>query len=380
MPWSSQNGNNGGWKSGGGGGDGPWGPRSKGPGGGQQPDIEELFKKSQDRLKRAMPGGGKGGGANFGGPLFYLFLAGLVAIVGFFAFTVRVDPNQVGIVTQFGKYSRTLTEGLHPRLPAPVEQVYLVQPQFAQQVSVGGGGDFSQRAGRGLTTDERNASLMLTGDNNIVDVQFTVQWNIKDAKAFLFNVENPAKTVREVAESAMRQVVGQKTLNDVLNETFSQNQTEVEDVMQSTLDAYNSGINILVVLIGKPDVPGEVVQAVNDVEAAKQDKARLEQEARAYINKVVPEARGAAAKITEDAEAYKNRIVAEAEGEADRFKQIYTEYSKAPEVTQQRLYLEMMERVLSGTDKIILDNDGRNGNGGVVPYLPLNELNRKPKQ
>lgn len=374
MPWSSQNGNNGGWKSGGGG-DGPWGPK-KGGGGGQQPDIEELFKKSQDRLKRAMPGGGKPGGG-IGGPLFYLFLAGIVAIVGFFAFTVRVDPNQVGIVTQFGKYSRTLTEGLHPRLPAPVEQVYLIKPQFAQQISVGSGADFTSR-GR-VAGAERNASLMLTGDNNIVDVQFSVQWNIKDAKQYLFNVENPAKTVREVAESAMRQVVGQKNLDDVLNETFSQNQTEVQDVMQETLDSYDSGINILVVLMGKPDVPNEVVQAVNDVEAAKQDKSRLEQEARAYSNKVVPEARGAAAKIVEDAEAYKNRIVAEAQGEAERFNKIYAEYAKAPEVTRKRLYLEMMERVLTGTDKIILDNDKGAGQG-VIPYLPLNELKSKPKQ
>lgn len=374
MPWSSQNGNNGGRKSGGGG-DGPWGPKK---GGGQQPDIEELFKKSQDRLKRAMPGGGGPGGASFGGPIFYLFLAGIVAIVGFFAFTVRVDPNQVGIVTQFGKYSRTLTEGLHPRLPAPLEQVYLVKPQFAQQITIGGSADFTNRGARGGIAD-RNASLMLTGDNNIVDVQFSVQWNIKDAKKFLFNVENPAKSVREVAESAMRQVVGQKNINEVLNETFSQNQTEVQDVMQETLDSYNSGINILVVLIGKPDVPTEVVQAVNDVEAAKQDKSRLEQEAKAYSNKVVPEARGAAAKIVEDAEAYKNRIVAEAQGEAQRFNMIYAEYKKAPAVTRKRLYLEMMERVLSGTDKIILDSNNGNGNG-VVPYLPLNELRSKPKQ
>lgn len=375
MPWSSQNGNNGGRKSGGGG-DGPWGPKKSG-GGGQQPDIEELFKKSQDRLKRAMPGGGAPGGGSFGGPLLYLFLAGVVAIIGFFAFTVRVDPNQVGIVTQFGKYSRTLTEGLHPRLPAPLEEVYLVKPQFAQQISIGSGADFTNRNLRGNT--ERNASLMLTGDNNIVDVQFSVQWNIKDAKKYLFNVENPAKTVREVAESAMRQVVGQKNLDDVLNETFSQNQTEVQDVMQETLDSYDSGINILVVLMGKPDVPSEVVQAVNDVEAAKQDKSRLEQEARAYSNKVVPEARGAAAKIVEDAEAYKNRIVAEAQGEAERFNKIYAEYAKAPEVTRKRLYLEMMERVLTGTDKIILDNDKGSGQG-VIPYLPLNELKSRPKQ
>lgn len=371
MPWSGQNGNNGGWKSGG---DGPWGPRSKG--GGQQPDIEELFKKSQDRLKRAMPGGGKSGGG-IGGPLLYLLIAGILAVIGFFAFTVKVEPDQVGIVTQFGRYDRSLPEGLHLRLPNPIERVYLVKPQFAQQISIGGGRDFNTRGFRGgSVVEDANASLMLTGDNNIVDVQFSVQWNVKDAQQFLFNVENPEKTVREVAESAMRQVVGQKTLNDVLNETFEQNQDEVQVQMQKTLDQYRSGINILVVLIGKPDVPKDVVQAVNDVEAAKQDKSRLEQEARAYINKVVPEARGEAAKIIEAAEAYKNRIVAEAEGEAERFKKIYLEYKKAPDVTRERLYLEMMERVLTGTDKIILDNKG-DGGSNVVPYLPLNELQRK---
>ena len=376
MPWSGQNGNNGGWK---GGGDGPWGPRGGKGGGNQQPDIEELFKKSQDRLKRAMPGGGDKG-RGFGGPIFYLGLAALLAVVGFFAFTVKVEPDQVGIVTQFGKYDRTLTEGLHLRFPNPVEKVYLVRPQFAQQITIGGGRDFSRRGGgfRGGAVDDSNASLMLTGDNNIVDVQFSVQWNIKDAKQYLFNVENPAKTVREVAESAMRQVVGKATLNDVLNETFKQNQDDVQEVMQETLDGYKSGINILVVLIGKPDVPKDVVQAVNDVEAAKQDKSRLEQEAKAYINKVVPEARGEAAKIIEAAEAYKSRIVAEAEGEAERFKKIYEEYRKAPEITRDRLYLEMMERVFSGTDKIILDNNN-SGGGGVVPYLPLNELQGKKK-
>ncbi len=374
MPWSGQNGNNGGWK---GNGDGPWGPRSKG--GGQQNDIEELFKKSQDRLKRAMPGGSKPGGG-IAGPLFYLLLAGVLAVVGFFAFTVKVEPDQVGIVTFFGKYERTLTEGLHPRLPNPIEKVYLVRPQFAQQISIGSGRDFNNRGFRqGTTIDDPNSSLMLTGDNNIVDVQFSIQWNIKDAQKFLFNVENPAKAVREVAESAMREVVGQKTLNDVLNETFEKNQDEVQALMQTTLDTYNSGINIVVVLIGKPDVPKDVVQAVNDVEAAKQDKSRLEQEAKAYINKAVPEARGEAAKIIEAAEAYKNRIVAEAEGEAARFKSIYTEYSKAPEVTRERLYIEMMERVFSGTDKIILDNKSDGSGQNVVPYLPLNELQRNKK-
>ena len=368
MPWSGQNGNNGDWK---GGGDGPWGPRSKG--GGQQPDIEELFKRSQDRLKRAMPGGSQSGGG-LGGPLFYLGLAALLSVVGFFAFTVKVDTDAVGIVTQFGKYNRTLPEGLHLRLPNPIERVYLVRPQFAQQISIGGR-DFSRRGFRTGRTGEAQPSLMLTGDNNIVDVQFSVQWNIKDPKDFLFNVENPEKTVREVAESAMRQVVGKITLNEVLNETYKENQDEVRTSMQKTLDLYQSGINVLVVLMGKPDVPQQVVEAVNDVEAAKQDKNRLEQEAIAYRNKVVPEARGEAAKIIAAAKAYKERIVAEAEGEAQRFKQVYNEYKDAPKVTRERLYLEMMERVFSGTDKIILDNS--KGAGGVVPYLPLNELNKK---
>ena len=372
MPWSGQNGNNGGRN---GGGDGPWGPRNRG-GGNQQPDIEELFKKSQDRLKRAMPGGGSGKSGGPSGPIFFLFIAGLAAIVGWLAFTVKVNPDQVGIVTQFGKYNRTLTEGLHLRFPNPVEQVYLIRPQVAQNINIGGGQDFSRRNFGTNSSSDRNASMMLTGDNNIVDVQFKIQWNIKDAKKFLFNVERPVETVREVAESAMREVVGQKTLNEVLNENVAQNQDQVQSSMQKTLDEYDSGINVRAVVIGKPDVPNEVIQAVNDVEAAKQDKERLIQEARAYINKVVPEARGAAARITQKAEAYKARVVAEAKGEAARFKSIYSEYVKAPEVTRERLYIEMMERVFSGTDKIILDNDGKSG--GVVPYLPLNELNKKP--
>ena len=374
MPWSNQNGGNGGWKKGGDG--GPWG---QGPAGGrgQQPDLEDIIKKSQDRIKRVMPG--SGGGSSGGGSVFmFLIIAAAIAAIGFFSFTIKVNPDEVGIVTRFGKFHRQIGEGLNIRLPNPVEQVYLVKPQFANRVGIGMSADRSGQFGRRSGSEIPEESLMLTGDNNIVKVQFSVQWRIKDPKSYLFNVENPNGTVKEVAESAMREVVGQKSLDQVLIENFEENQDQVRALMQKTLDNYGAGVHISEVFVRKPDVPDEVVAAVNDVEAAKQDSSRLEQEARAYQNRVVPEARGEAAQITEAANAYKNRIVAEAKGEAERFNKIHAEYSKAPNITRERLYLETMERVFRGTDKIILDSSG--SGSGVVPYLPLNELNKGASQ
>jgi modulator of FtsH protease HflK len=215
--------------------------------------------------------------------------------------------------------------------------------------------------------------LMLTGDENIVEVGFVVLWNIKSAKDYLFNIEKPDFTVKEVAESAMREIVGKNKAQEVLTKKREQIQIQVKDLMQKTLDSYGSGITIAQVQM-RGDVPSQVADAFRDVAAAANDQKRIQNQAEGYANKVIPEARGEAERIKNEAQAYKERVIAEAQGQTNRFVQIYDEYKKAPEVTRRRMYLETMERVLGGTDKIILDSKG----GGAVPFLPLDQLQRRP--
>jgi len=369
MPWSSQNGGGGGWKGGG----GPWGP---GPsGGGQSPDLEEILKRSQDRLKQAMPGGGIGGG------FLALILLAVAAVIGFYSFTVSVQPNQQGVVLRFGEMHRTLTPGLQFRWPYPVETVYLPQVTNINRVEIGmrastGSSVFGTNTSS-VTRDVAEESLMLTGDENIVDVDFVVLWRIKDAPAFLFNIQNPEATVKDVAESAMREIVGQNDIDPILTTGKEKIADSVRALIQRTLDHYSAGIEISQIQIAKVDPPTDVIAAYRDVQAARADRERLQNEADAYANKVVPEARGDTQRILQGAGAYKQQTVAEANGRADRFLKVYEEYAKAPEVTRKRMFLETMERVFGGTEKIIIDS-GAQGQG-VVPYLPLNELNRSQR-
>ncbi len=370
MPWSSQNGGGGGWKGGG----GPWGP---GPsGGGQSPDLEEILKRSQDRLKQAMPGGGLGGG------FLALILLVVVAVVGFYSFTVSVQPNQQGVVLRFGALDRTLTPGLKFRWPYPIEQVYLPAVTNVNRVEVGlrasiGSSVFGTTP-TSVVRDVPEESLMLTGDENIIDVDFVVLWRIKDAPAFEFNIQNPEGTVKDVAESAMREIVGQNNIQPILTRSRHETEESVRALMQKTLDHYNAGIEVTQVQMQKVDPPSEVIAAFRDVQAARADNERLQNEADAYANRVVPEARGDSQRILQGAEAYKQQTVAEATGRTDRFLKVYEEYVKAPDVTRKRMFLETMERIFGGTEKIIIDNSGRGT--GVVPYLPLNELNRSQPQ
>jgi modulator of FtsH protease HflK len=369
MPWSSQNGGGGGWKGGG----GPWG---QGPsGGGQSPDLEEILKRSQDRLKQAMPGGGIGGG------FLALILLAIAAVVGFYSFTVSVQPNQQGVVLRFGAIDRTLTPGLKFRWPYPIETVYLPAVTNANRVEIGMRASASSSVfGTGTSSIVRDVpeeSLMLTGDENIVDVDFVVLWKIKDAPSFLFNIQNPEATVKDVAESAMREIVGQNEIDPILTTGKEKIAESVLGLIQRTLDHYNAGIEINQVQIAKVDPPTDVIAAYRDVQAARADRERLQNEADAYANKVVPEARGDTQGIIQGAEAYKEQTVAEANGRADRFLKVYEEYAKAPEVTRKRMFLETMERVFGGTEKIIIDNSAQGA--GVVPYLPLNELNRSQR-
>ncbi len=357
MPWSNQ--------SGGGGNNGPWGPR---PGGsGQQPDLEEILRKSQDRLRQAMPGGGS---SKLLTALIALVLAG---ILGFFLFTVRVNTDEVGVVLRFGAYDRQLEPGLHLRWPYPVEVVELPKFTRLNRIEIGMRGS-SDRGTTIAVRDVPEESLMLTGDENIVDIDFVVVWKINEARDYLFNIQNPEGTVKDVSESAMREIVGQSDIEPILTAARAETETKVQQLIQGILDGYKAGIQIVQVQLQKVDPPEQVIGAFRDVQAARADQERFQNQAQGYANKVVPEARGEAERILQSAQGYRDRVIAEAKGEADRFEKVLQEYAKAPDVTRKRIFIETMQEVLSNTDKIIIDE---NSGGGVVPYLPLGELQRR---
>lgn len=367
MPWNQ---NGGGWRSGSG---GPWGSGPAGGGPHQPHDLEEILKRSQDKLKQAMPGG-------IGTAGFTVIVLALLAAVGYFGFTVRINADQVGVVQRFGKLDRQLPPGLNFRLPYPIEQVSIVNFTTQNRVEVG----FRAQTDSRFTTvsvtprDVQEESLMLTGDENIVDIDFTVFWRVKDAADFLFNVQQPEPTVKSVAESAMREVIGTNEIQPILTRSRQQVEDSVKKLLQRTLDSYGAGIEITQVNLQKVDPPQEVIQSFRDVQAARADQERLQNEAQAYANRVVPEARGEAQRILQAAQAYREQAVAEARGRTERFLKVYEEYAKAPDVTRRRMFLETMERVLGGMDKIIIDS---NQSDQVVPYLPLNELLRtRPPQ
>ena len=382
MPWKNQSGGKGGgpW----GNGDGPWGggngpnrpnPWGQGPQRGpdpqNSPDLEELLRRSQDRLKRVFPRGGGGGGggrgpslAGLGGRGVALALVAVLIVYGITGF-YRVGPGELGVELVLGKYASTTQPGLNYNWPYPFGEVYTPDVLRIREVNIGSRGD-----GRGQDVPEE--SLMLTGDENIVDVDFKVQWRISDPANFLFNIEDPDGTVKQVAESAMREVVGGKNIQPILTQERQQIEQDVQTLMQTTLDEYGAGVQVAQVQMQKVDPPLQVIDAFRDVQAARADQERFQNEADAYANRVVPQARGEAAQIVEVASGYRDQVVAEATGQADRFLSVYEEYAKAPDVVRQRIYLETLERILAGTDKIIID---QNGGNGVVPYLPLDRLN-----
>jgi membrane protease subunit HflK len=364
MPWSNQGG--GPWGTGGGGGKGPRGsgPQQSGP---TSPDLEEFLRRSQDKLRNVLPGG------NLGGKGLALIVLAAIAIWGLSGF-FRVEPDELGVVLRFGKYVRDVKPGLNYHLPYPIESALTPKVTRVNRIDIGMRSVEDLR--RGTTTHEVLAeSLMLTGDENIVNVDFSVFWLVKPdgARDYLFNIQQPEGTVQAVAESAMREIIGRSELEPIL---ARQNiEAPVHDLMQSTLDRYGAGIQITQVQLQKVDAPSQVIDAFRDVQAARIDQERAKNEAETYANKVVPEARGRAAQITQSAEAYREQTVAEATGVSSRFRQIYDEYKKAPDVTRQRMYLETMERLFGGTDKVIIDSGAT---GGVVPYLPLDQLTRRP--
>jgi membrane protease subunit HflK len=355
----------GGWKGGNG---GPWGqgPRNTSGSGQTPPDLEELLRRSQDRLRRVLPGGGGTGNAN---PVALIAILALVIVfAAYFLFTFRVQPNEVGVVLRFGAYVRDAQPGLNFRLPYPIETVYTPQVTTLNRIIIGQSPDDAGGAGRDIPEE----SLMLTGDENIVDIDFAVFWIINSAPDYLFNMQDPEGTVKAVAESAMREAVGQSDIQPLLTQARQITEEKVEKLIQQTLDEFHSGILITQVQLLKVDPPADVIAAFRDVQAARADADRAQNEAQTYANKVVPGAKGQAAQITAAAAAYRDRIIAEAQGQADRFSKVYESYKAAPDIIRQRMYLETMEQVLGGIDKVIVEK-GAAGNG-VVPYLPLPSL------
>jgi modulator of FtsH protease HflK len=413
MPWNNEGG-------------GPWQPKNQGPknqgpwgqgpggnnneggnkGGGQPPDLEELLRRGKDRFKNVLPPGA--GGAGFGGLGGKgMWVLGILALIGYgLTGFYTVKTNEIALNMQFGKFIGKTGEGLNYNWPYPIGGVIKVPFLDVKNTEVGRSSTDARRAAQ--TTD----SLMLTSDENIVDIGFSVQWRISPIKPedYVFAIQNVDGTIKAVAESAMREVIGQRQLQNVLPSQVaavqaatpagtaaataatqaavaaaaasaasaqSDIQDKVQKAMQTVLDSYSAGVVIDRVNVTRIAPPQEVLAAFREVQAAVQDQARLRNEAETYASRIVPEARGAAERTLQEAQAYRERTVAEASGAASRFRQVYEEYRKAPDVTRQRIFLETMERVFGGMDKIIMDN-GANGQG-PVPYLPLNELQRRPQ-
>jgi modulator of FtsH protease HflK len=322
-----------------------------------------------------------------------LILAGWL-VTGFY----MVDASEEGTVLRFGKYHRTATEGLRYHIPSPIEKVYIVKKTAINSIQIGYRSSMNQKqatSARGIkeqlsnlvafSPEMKNAkeSLMITGDTNIADVSFTIQWRIKDSFNYLFKVANAEdgmdKTIKAVAESAMREVVGRTNFAEAMTTKRGNIEKEVQEITQSVLNTYESGVEVYAVNLNDVQNPEPVMPAFLDVETAKQDRETSINRARSYENEIIPRARGETQKIIQDAEAYKQEVISIATGEAARFASVYTEYLKAKDVTKKRMYLETMQQVMAGTDKVILEGSRSGNNSGVTSYLPLPEIKRRAK-
>ncbi len=364
----------------------PWGDNTKGQGpwgGGQppkrpkneQPDIDELLKRSREKFDQYFKGGG-GNGAGGGAGGFSGKSILVVLLIAFFVWLstglYQVGPDQEAVVLRFGAYHRSAGEGLHYHLPRPFEQVIKVPITQINKLEVGVRTGAGSSVGAGQSARVLEESLMLTGDENIVDVDFEVQWRIGNAADYLFNVKNPDSTIKSVAESAMREVIGRTPIADALTEGRAKVQQEAKEIIQDLLNTYQAGVLIARVNLREVQPPGPVIDAFRDVQNAKTEKQSLINKAVAYRNDIIPRARGEAEKILQQSQAYQEEVVAVAQGQAERFEQIYEEYRQAKSITRKRLYLETMEDIFQDMDKIILDEQA-----GAVPYLPLNELKKR---
>ncbi len=358
-PWGSHKG--GGRKN-------PWGNNGGGShrgGGPDQPDLDEMFERFGNQFKGFM------GGDDNNKTTKIIGLGILAALLlwlasGFYI----VNPGEHAVIQRFGQHDRTkVTEGLGYRLPAPVESVTILNVKETREMTIG----FFERRGRGGSAkqDIPEESLMLTTDRNIVDLDLVIQWNIKSAEDFLFRIQDQENTIKKVAESAIRDAVGQTRMFPIITTGRDAVANTARDIIQANLDEYNSGVNINNVLIQQAEVHPDVQNAFQDVQSAKQDAEDVQNRAQAYREDILPKARGEAIQNVNQAEAYKESTVARATGDADRFNSVYQAYLSGQDVTKQRIFIETMESVLQNAQKIILDS-----NGGAIPYLPLNELNR----
>jgi len=360
MNYNKSNNDNNPWGSGG---NNPWGSG----GSSNNMDFDDSIKKAKEKLGKFRIGGPRN--------IFFLIIVALLLwlATGFY----RVEPDEQGIELLFGKWNKITTEpGLHYFFPTPIGKTITPKVEVIRKINVG----FRSASDLGFasnTNAERKVieeSLMLTGDQNIADARFTVLYKIKDAGNFLFKLRNPETTVKDMAESVMREIVGQRDLQFLLTEGRQEVEQDVRNLLQDILDMYESGILIQSIQLQSVDPPDQVIDAFDEVQRARQDKERLVNEANSYLNKIVPNARGEAAKLVEEARAYKEQVVKQAEGVAQNFIDVYNSYKGAKEVTKRRIYLETLREVLDGKNKIILDDNGTGQ--GVVPYLPLNELNK----
>ncbi len=370
MPWNPQ-----------GGGQGPWGQGPSGGGGGPQPpDIEEMLRRGQEKFKKFAPSGfGAGRG------LFLIIFAAVALWMasGFY----EVGPKELGVEMVFGKMKSTQPPGLNYNWPRPIGLTLKPQVTSINQINVGFRDASSSRRGQG-TRNVPEESLMLTGDENIIDIQFTVFWkidtrlpaeggskdNLEGVRNFLFNIRNPELTVKNAAESAMREVIGKDKFEFARTKGRVQIALETKKVIQEILDRYGAGIEVTDVQIANVNPPAAVIDAFRDVQVARADMERKVNEADAYRNEVVEQAQGEAAQIVLKAEAYKKEKTEIATGEAARFLSVYKQYNLEKDITKRRLYLDTMKEVLGNMDKILIDNS--KGGSGVVPYLPLDEMSR----
>ena len=372
----------------------PWGQKPQGHKG-SQPDLDLILKGMKDRLFNEQDRGGLGygggqrgnGGHQMGGqlppfpikdPVKLMFAAlGLVIFLWLINGFYRVLPEENAVILTFGEWTDTHTApGLGYHLPWPIQTVQKVNVTNERRIPIG----FRDRGASGMTgADVAEESLMLTGDENIIDIDFVVTWRIADAGKFLFSIRAPEETIKKVAESAMREVIGRTKIQSALTEGRTKIEIDTKDVMQKMLDEYQSGVVINQVQLQKVDPPTQVVDAFNDVQRARADKERLKNEADTYRNSIVPKARGEAQKIINEANGYKQAVISRATGDAARFNDVYKAYSQAKDVTTKRIYLETMETILANSNKLII-GDAKSGSG-VLPYLPLDKLmqNKTPQ-
>ncbi len=381
MAWDDKGGNKGrnpwGSGSGGGGNDGgrksPWGSGGGGSNNGsgrgpQPPDIDDILARMQSGMKDFLPG-------NLGGGKFIALGAIAIGVLWLASGFYIINPGEHAVIKRFGAWERTVDmEGLKYRLPAPIESVRTFNVNEIRTMNIG----FTGAVGRGgavaAARDVPEESLMLTSDFNIVDLDFVVQWNISSAEDFVFNIENPENTLRKVAQSAIREVVGQTRMFQIITTQRGVVAESSKKIMQDILNNYKSGINVTQVLINSAEVHPDVQAAFQDVQSAKQDGEDVQNRAQAYREDIIPKARGAATRVVQEAEAYRDSAIARASGDADRFNSVLSAYQSGQDVTKERMYIETMESVLKNAQKIIMDDQG--GKSGVVPYLPLNELTR----